>query len=297
MANLLPRVAFLTVQNLRLKASKKLPIALVGTGLAAHLRYRRETLGLTRSDAAKQIGVRGAAVGQWETGEHHPENEYWPAIIRFIGYDPICSDPQTVPEKIAFLCRHMGLSGVGLAALLGVDKATIYKWEHGAPPRTGWAKAARLDALVLSVMIGEPSTPEAPARTGLAAALFRTRRERHLTQDQVARSLGVNPATYKIWEGGNGEPQVNNWPLILGFLGWDPICSNPKTVSEKIRAVRRRRGFTYQALGKLLGASEHVVLRLENHRTTPSQHALSVLDMLLETVSLCAPKRGTLVPP
>ncbi len=152
----LPRVAFLTVQNLRLKASKKLPIALVGTGLAAHLRYRRESLSLTRKDAAKQIGVRGAAVGQWETGEHYPENEYWPAIIRFIGYDPICPDPQTAPEKIAFLCRHMGLSGVALAALLGVDKATIYKWEHGAPQRKGWSKAARLDALVLSMKTGQP---------------------------------------------------------------------------------------------------------------------------------------------
>lgn len=132
---------------------------MTGSGLAGHLRYRRETLGLTRKEAARQIGVRGAAVGQWETGDHHPESEYWPGIIRFIGYDPICPDPRTVPEKIAFLCRHMGLSGVALAGQLGVDKATIYKWEHGAPQRRGWAKAARLDALVGSVKSGELAPP------------------------------------------------------------------------------------------------------------------------------------------
>jgi len=76
----LPYAAFLTVEHLRLKASKKLPIILSGTGLAAHLRYRRETLGLTRAEAAKRLGIRGAAVGQWETGDHHPEAEYWPAL-------------------------------------------------------------------------------------------------------------------------------------------------------------------------------------------------------------------------
>jgi len=191
----LPRVAFLTVQNLRLKASKKLPVASVGTGLAAHLRYRREILGLTRRDAAKQIGVRGAAVGQWETDKHHPENEYWPAIIRFIGYDPICPDPQTVPEKIAFLCRHKGLSGVALAAQLGVDKATVYKWEHGGHQRTGWAKAARLDALVLSVKTSRPCPPETQTRTGLAEALYQVRKDRDLTQDEAAQLIGVHPTT------------------------------------------------------------------------------------------------------
>ena len=156
----LPRVAFLTVQHLRLKASKKLPVAMVGTGLAAHLRYRRETLGLTRAQAAQEIGVRGAAVGQWETGEHHPEGPCWPGIIRFLGYDPICPEPHTVPEKIAFLCRHKGISRSGLGALLGIDKATVLNWEQGKAQRRGWPKISQLDALIESVRTGKPLAPE-----------------------------------------------------------------------------------------------------------------------------------------
>jgi hypothetical protein len=42
---------FFTVQHLRLKASEKLPVVMVGTGLA-------ETLGLTRKETAKLIGAR-----------------------------------------------------------------------------------------------------------------------------------------------------------------------------------------------------------------------------------------------
>jgi len=273
-------VAFLTVVGLRLKASKKPAAVMTGSGLAAHLRYRRETLGLTRKDAAKQIDVRGAAVGQWETGEHHPEGEYWPGIIRFIGYDPICPEPQTVPEKIAFLCRRKGVSRSGLATLLGIDKATILKWEAGMPQRRGWSKTARLDAFVLSVKTSEPVPDEAP-RVGLAKALHQTRTERHLTQDAVAATLKVDPTTYKLWESGKSEPRPDNWPRVLAFLGYDPVCAHPTTIPEQIGAVRRRHGLSRQALGKLIGGSDHVVRRLESGRTTASERALAVLKTLL----------------
>lgn len=283
----MPCVAFLTVQGLRLKASKKPAVLMTGGGLAGHLRYRREVLGLTRKEAAKRIGVRGAAVGQWETGEHHPESEYWPGIIRFIGYDPICPEPETVPEKIAFLCRHKGVSRSGLAALLGIDKATVLKWERGMPQRRGWPKTARLDALVLSVKTGEPVPVEAP-RVGLADALYRTRKGRRLTQDAVASTLKVDPATYKLWESGKRDPHPCNWPGILDFLGFDPLCADPRTVPEKIGAVRRRHGLSYQALGKLIGGSEHVVLRLEHEQTAPDSRTLFVLEKLLPMRPPCS---------
>lgn len=126
---------------------------MTGTGLAAHLRYHRETLGLTRKEAAKLIGVRGAAVGQWETGNHHPENECWPGILQFIGYDPICPDPHTIPEKIAFLCRHKGVSRAALGGLIGINKMTVLKWEQGQRPRAGWSKVKRLDEAILAVQL------------------------------------------------------------------------------------------------------------------------------------------------
>jgi len=165
----LPCVAFLTVQHLWLKASKKLPLAPPSSpGLAAHLRYRRESLGLTRAQAAEQIGVRGAAVGLWETGEHHPESPYWPGILRFIGYDPICPDPQTVPEKIAYLCRHMGISRTAVAGLVDVNKTTILKWEGGRNPQRKSMCAKRLDQAISALRAGRPLELELPHYNSLA---------------------------------------------------------------------------------------------------------------------------------
>ncbi len=127
-------VPFLAVENLWLKSKRNLPPTWKPTGLAGHLRHRRETLRLTRKDAAKLIGVRGAAITQWESGRQ-PESEYWPGIIRFLGFDPVCPDPKTLPERIAYVCRHKGISRTALAGILGVDKATVLKWEHGGRPR------------------------------------------------------------------------------------------------------------------------------------------------------------------
>jgi transcriptional regulator with XRE-family HTH domain len=128
-----------------LKCLKKRPLDSKPDGLAGHLQHRRHTLGLTRKAAAALIGVRGAAVGQWEAG-HQPEPQCWPAIIRFLGLDPVCPDPKSIPEKIAYLCRHRGLSKSLLGGLVGVDKATITNWERGARPQN--RATATLDRLV-----------------------------------------------------------------------------------------------------------------------------------------------------
>ena len=138
----------MAVDHLSLKGLKKLPPDSNPDGLAGHLKLRRYALGLTRKAAAKLIGVRGAAITQWETGNHTPESECWPGIIRFLGFDPICPHPKTFPEKIAYVCRHRGISRTALAALIGVDKATILKWERGIQPKRATKQAARLDGLI-----------------------------------------------------------------------------------------------------------------------------------------------------
>ncbi|MDE2133947.1 MAG: transcriptional regulator [Alphaproteobacteria bacterium] len=149
-------VPFLAVENLWLKSAKNPPPAWKPKGLAGHLRHRRATLGLTRKAAATLIGVRGAAVTQWESGAHQPENECWPAIIRFLGFDPVCPDPITIPQQIAYVCRHRGMSRADLAGMLGVDKATVLKWERGGRPRS---RLPELDRLVEELRIDEKLSP------------------------------------------------------------------------------------------------------------------------------------------
>jgi DNA-binding transcriptional regulator YiaG len=136
------RVAFLTVQNLKLSAKKARPIVMVGEGLRAHLLYARKLKGLTQTAAAAALGVSGATYYDWEEGTKMPSPTFWPSIIAFMGYDPICANPQSLNEKLDALQRRMGLTRRALGGKIGVSCATLHNWEIGKTKPRGRAFAA-----------------------------------------------------------------------------------------------------------------------------------------------------------
>lgn len=57
--------------------------------LGDHLLLRRLVLKLLQRQVAEQIGVDKATITNWEIGRTKPGLEYMPAIIRFLGYNPL----------------------------------------------------------------------------------------------------------------------------------------------------------------------------------------------------------------
>ena len=57
--------------------------------LGDHLRRRRLTLKLPQEQAAKQLGVGRASLHQWEQDRQKPAAASLPAIVKFLGYNPI----------------------------------------------------------------------------------------------------------------------------------------------------------------------------------------------------------------
>lgn len=54
--------------------------------------------------------------------------------------------------------------------------------------------------------------------------LRQIRRERGLTQEQVAEGLGVTPAAYQHYEAGRNEPRFTSTPKLAGILGVHPCA-------------------------------------------------------------------------
>jgi DNA-binding transcriptional regulator YiaG len=59
----------------------------------------------------------------------------------------IHSDPLPAPEERRRLREAAGLTGVNLAAAIGVSPASVYAWETGARTPTGLQRTAYLKAL------------------------------------------------------------------------------------------------------------------------------------------------------
>ena len=111
------------------------------------------------------------------------------------------------------------------------------------------------------------------APLGLAQHLYWERQIRKLGQGEAALVIGVDPKTYKAWEGG-GPPTSHHWPAIIAFLGHDPIVETPVTIPQMVSALRRRRGLTANELGKLLGVYKLTVRAWEAGRRLPRGRVL-----------------------
>jgi transcriptional regulator with XRE-family HTH domain len=104
--------------------------------LGDHLRRRRLVLKLLQREVAEQIGVEKESIYNWETNRSKPGLQYMPAIIRFLGYNPL--PPGKGWAERLVMCRTvLGLSQEESAARIGVDPCTLARWERGERDPSG----------------------------------------------------------------------------------------------------------------------------------------------------------------
>ena len=74
--------------------------------------------------------------------------KHWPRIIALLGYDPT-PKPTTLGQQLLAYRRQHGFNRETLAATIGVDEATLWRWETDArkPTRKEHLEALRLMAI------------------------------------------------------------------------------------------------------------------------------------------------------
>jgi transcriptional regulator with XRE-family HTH domain len=85
-------------------------------------------LGLGQKAAANQIGVASDTLRNWESGRTEPEVRFLPALIQFLGYDPLPL-PNTAGQAIRKARLSFGLSMKGVADRARVDEASVRRLE------------------------------------------------------------------------------------------------------------------------------------------------------------------------
>ena len=94
------------------------------------MRARRLDLKLLQKEVADKFGVHELTITNWERNATVPEVRYIPAIIQFLGYNPLPT-ASSLPERLASARKALGLSQRKMAGKLGVDPATLMGWEAG----------------------------------------------------------------------------------------------------------------------------------------------------------------------
>jgi site-specific DNA recombinase len=117
-----------------------------------HIRKRRLGLKMLQKDVAEQLGVDKTSVFNWEANTANPEVRYMPAIIRFLGYNPL-PDADGWGERLVRHRTTLGMTQKDAAARLGVDQGTLARWERDARKPEG----AFLDRVKRFLQDGEAS--------------------------------------------------------------------------------------------------------------------------------------------
>jgi len=130
------RVAFLPWAPARLKALKPKDWTDRPVTLGDHIKKARKERGLLQCEVAKALGVDSMSLVNWEKNRTEIGARFVPAIIQWLGYDPLPS-PSSLGEWIAIERTRRGLARRALAAALGWDESTVSKYEQGDCPPSG----------------------------------------------------------------------------------------------------------------------------------------------------------------
>lgn len=153
-------------------------------------------LRLQLKEAAKRLGTGATSVAQWESGARRPAIRQWPALLRFLGYDPRPQE-ERLEERLKHHREARGWSQDEAARRLGVNPSVLWRWETGRRQPKG-----RYLERVYSFL--EDDLRPAPSTTG--ERLKRYREQSGVTLTAMAKCLGVAQSTLCRWESGEREP-------------------------------------------------------------------------------------------
>jgi transcriptional regulator with XRE-family HTH domain len=104
--------------------------------LGDHLLRRRLALKLLQRDVADKLSVDKCSIYNWENNRSKPGLEYMPAIIHFLGYNPMPPSDRWSDRLIN--CRTaLGISQKHAAERIDVDQSTLARWERGEREPSG----------------------------------------------------------------------------------------------------------------------------------------------------------------
>ena len=107
-----------------------------------------------------------------------------------------------------------------------------------------------------------------------------------LKQADVAKVFDICEDSITGWENGRSEPQIQFYPKIIQFLGYNPFPVNTETLGGQIKNYRIAQGLSHKKFGQKIGVDASTVSGWEDNLHKPSRAKQRELERLLNSTNL-----------
>lgn len=186
--------------------------------------------------------------------------------------------PATYPHVLNRLGDHirrkrldLGLFLKEAASRLGAHATTVANWEEGrtAPAVQQLPKVIRF--------LGYDPRPEPSA---LAERLKHHRAGLGMSQNAMAKQLGIDPGTLRLWEGGHRRPEGKYLAKVYSFFGQDPRPA-AATIGERLKRYREGLGWSQRAMARKIGVHPATLVRWEKGQREPQGDYVARVEAML----------------
>ena len=114
--------------------------------------------------------------------------------------------------------------------------------------------------------------------TTIAEHIKKRRLQLRLLQSDVSKILDVCEDTITGWENGRTFPQIQHYPKLIEFFGYNPVPTDTETLGGRIRAYRMANGISQERLAEMVGVDETTILSWEKNLHKPMPRKLTRLE-------------------
>ena len=107
-----------------------------------------------------------------------------------------------------------------------------------------------------------------------------------LTQADVAKVFDICEDSMTGWENGRSKPQIQFYPKIISFLGYNPFSVDTSTLGGRIKYYRIIHGLSQEDFAKKIGVNESTIFSWEKGDHEPLSRKRELLEALLNQQEL-----------
>jgi DNA-binding XRE family transcriptional regulator len=103
-----------------------------------------------------------------------------------------------------------------------------------------------------------------------------------MLQSDLAKILDVCEDSITGWEVGRYGPQIQFYPRIIQFLGYNPFSIDASTLGGRIKKYRFENGLSQEKLATQLGIDESTICHWEKNEHKPVREKLKLLESVIK---------------